>query len=188
MHESNQSSNLPHDMDTPSVWHKKWSKHIAVIIVAGATLSGGYVFVKKSGAHPLAGIGVAGTAPSGVNLSPDEQKKQVAEMMASVGKIMLLPKGDEPVLARVEDPDALMKQQAFFTGAEKGDALLIFPKAQRAILYSPRRKLIINSGPIIAGSQSGQGAEATASAGTEVQSTQTDAASPVPAAPIPKKK
>lgn len=167
MYEPNQSNTHPHDMSAHQVERGGAKKFIAVMLTAIVIVGGGYVLVKKNGSHAVPKSGVAGTAPAGSSISPDEQKKQIADVMASVGKLMLLPKGDEPVLARVEDPDALVKQQAFFAGAEKGDALLIFPKTQRAILYSLNRNLIINSGPIIAGDQSGQNAQSQAPAAPE---------------------
>jgi hypothetical protein len=86
-------------------------------------------------------------------LTDAEQKALVSNYLAQVGKHMLLPQGDEPVVATVDDPGALIKQQAFFLGSVKGDVVLIFPKTQRAILYSPSRNKIVNAGPVIAGNQ-----------------------------------
>lgn len=148
-----------YDMAAPQMKSGGRKRFVATVLALVVLVGGGYVLMKKGSVGKLTTGGIAGTAPSGKNLSSEEQKRQVEGVIASVGKLMLLPKDDAPVLARVEDPDALVKQQAFFTGAEKGDTLLIFPKAQRAILYSPSRNLIINSGPIIAGDQSGQSAQ-----------------------------
>jgi hypothetical protein len=79
-----------------------------------------------------------------------EQKaaKELAAVVASVSKYMVLPADDQPVLATVTDAEALKKQQAFFTGSINGDQLLIFPKNMKAIIWSPSRGKIINVGPI----------------------------------------
>lgn len=75
-------------------------------------------------------------------------QKELSVAVATVGELMILPEGDEPVLANVTDAEALIKQQAFFAGAINGDQLLLFPKNMKAIIYSPSRNKIINAGPI----------------------------------------
>lgn len=81
--------------------------------------------------------------------SPEEKaQKELAAAVAAVGELMILPEGDEPVLATVTDAAALTAQQAFFTGAIDGDQLLLFPKNLKAVIYSPSRNKIINAGPI----------------------------------------
>ncbi|MBI2450820.1 MAG: LytR C-terminal domain-containing protein [Parcubacteria group bacterium] len=81
--------------------------------------------------------------------TPEEKaREELAAAMASVGELMILPEGDEPVLATVTDAETLIKQQAFFTGAVNGDQLLLFPRNLKAVLYSPSRKMIVNMGPI----------------------------------------
>jgi hypothetical protein len=160
-------------------------KIIAALLLAIA-LVGGYVVMKKNSPNILAKNVLSGAADTSKNLSTEEQEKQIADVVAAVGKLMLLPANDEPVLARVEDPEALVKQQAFFTGSEKGDTLLVFPKAQRAVLYSPKRNLIINSGPIIAGEQ-GAAAPQTATPAPESEVVSPQAQTPSSTIP-PKKK
>lgn len=82
-------------------------------------------------------------------LTPEEQaRKELGAAVVAVEKLMILPQGDEPVLATVTDADALTKQQAFFAGAVNGDQLLLFPRNLKAVLYSPSRKMIVNVGPI----------------------------------------
>lgn len=81
--------------------------------------------------------------------SPEEQaREELAAAVAAVGQLMVLPEGDEPVLATVTDAETLTKQQAFFSGAVNGDQLLLFPKNLKAVIYSPSRNKIINAGPI----------------------------------------
>lgn len=83
------------------------------------------------------------------NLYDEERaQKELATAIAAVGQLMILPEGDEPVLATVTDAEALIAQQAFFAGSIDGDHLLLFPRSLKAIIYSPSRNKIINAGPI----------------------------------------
>ncbi len=75
-------------------------------------------------------------------------KKDTENLIQQVSKHMLLPTDEEPVIFDVTDPQALVSQQAFFNGAEKGDRLLVYSKVAKAIIYSPSRDMIINVGPI----------------------------------------
>lgn len=67
-------------------------------------------------------------------------------IVSAVEKIMVLPQGETPVLAKVIDAKKLASRQLFFAHAKNGDELLIFYKSSRAILYRPSRNIIINSG------------------------------------------
>jgi hypothetical protein len=63
---------------------------------------------------------------------------------------MLLPKDNTPPrVAIITDPVTLVGEQDFYRGAEAGDVLVLFEESKRAILYSPRRDIIINVGPIV---------------------------------------
>ena len=89
--------------------------------------------------------------------TPEEKAAaELASAVAAVGKLMILPKGDEPVLASVTDAEALIKQQAFFTGSVNGDQLLLYPKNLKAVIYSPSRHMIVNVGPIQSGPDNAQ--------------------------------
>lgn len=83
------------------------------------------------------------------NLTDAERaQKELKAAISAVSKHMILPEGDEPVLATVTDAEAIIKQQAFFTGAVNGDQLLLFPRNLKAVIFSPSRNKIINAGPI----------------------------------------
>lgn len=73
----------------------------------------------------------------------EENKRIVAE----VGKLVVLPQGEEPTVATVSDAK-LLKDKPFFSQAQNGDKVLIFSKAQQAVLYRPTVKKIIAAGPI----------------------------------------
>lgn len=70
-------------------------------------------------------------------------QKENIQLLEKVSKLMLLPEGEEPTIATVSDTEAL-KDQAFFTKAQKGDKVLIYTKAKKAILYSVLLNKIIN--------------------------------------------
>lgn len=83
------------------------------------------------------------------SINPKTEQEAMSRYLSQIGHLMLIPKDDTPVLATVEDPDLLIKQQAFFQGSQKGDVVIIFPKNRRAVLYSPKRNIIVNAGPVL---------------------------------------
>ena len=74
-------------------------------------------------------------------------QKEVQEVVAEVSKVMVLPTGEEPTVATVSDPEKL-KGQAFFVNAQKGDKVLIYTNARKAILYRPSEGKIIEVAPL----------------------------------------
>ncbi len=71
-----------------------------------------------------------------------EPNKEVKDIITKVSNIYLTPSTEEPTVATVSDP-SILKNQSFFTQAEKGDKVLIFTKAGRAVLYRPSINKII---------------------------------------------
>ena len=76
---------------------------------------------------------------------------ELQTVVAKVGKLVVLPEGEQPTLATVADPEQL-KGQPFFARAKKGDKVLVYNKAQKAILYDPVLNKIIEVAPITSGS------------------------------------
>jgi hypothetical protein len=76
-----------------------------------------------------------------------EAQKEIAALVAAVGKLIELPQGEEPTVATVSDKEAL-KDQPFFKLTENGDKLLAYNVAMVAILYRPSINKIINVAPI----------------------------------------
>ncbi len=74
-------------------------------------------------------------------------QKEVADLMAKVSKLIVLPAGETPTVATVSDPEAL-KDQPFFASAQKGDKVLIFTTAKKAILYSVTLNRVIDIAPL----------------------------------------
>ena len=77
--------------------------------------------------------------------------KEVKTLTQRVGEHIFLPEGEVPTIATVSDPEAL-RGQTFFVDAKKGDKVLIFPNAKKAILYDPIADKIITIAPLNTGS------------------------------------
>ncbi|OGG09547.1 hypothetical protein A2781_07195 [Candidatus Gottesmanbacteria bacterium RIFCSPHIGHO2_01_FULL_42_27] len=84
------------------------------------------------------------------NLMADPQalrNDEVRKTIDAVGKLMVLPETETPTVATVSDEEKL-RQQPFFANAKKGDRVLIYPTAKKAILYDPVLNKIIEVSPI----------------------------------------
>lgn len=80
--------------------------------------------------------------------SPNQVKQEeVLKLVKEIGKLMELPKGENPTLATVIDINKL-KNQAFFAKAKNGDKVLIYENAKLAILYDSVSHKILNVAPV----------------------------------------
>lgn len=109
----------------------------AVIVLAASVSAAVYFFFKYSDVKKRA---------DETSIAQDT-KNSIAD---AVRKIYAVP-NEEPTLARVNDPTQLGSEQAFFKAAKQGDYVLVYPKAQLAILYRESAKQIINVGPVSVG-------------------------------------
>lgn len=76
-----------------------------------------------------------------------DTKEEVKSLVDKVSRLYLVPQNEEPTVATVSDPQ-ILKEQSFFTLAEKGDKVLIFTRASKAVLYRPSIDKIIEIAPI----------------------------------------
>lgn len=74
-------------------------------------------------------------------------QQEVQDLVAKVSRLIVLPEGETPTVATVSDPEKL-KEQPFFSKAQKGDKVLIYTNAKKAILYSPTANKIVDVAPI----------------------------------------
>ena len=74
-------------------------------------------------------------------------QKEATDLVARVGKLIMLPTGETPTIATVSDPSKL-KDQAFFAKAQVGDKVLLYQNARRAYLYDPVANRILEVAPI----------------------------------------
>jgi len=75
-------------------------------------------------------------------------KSETQKLVEKVGKLILLPKDEDPTLYTVTEIEKI-KNQKFFTNAKNGDKVLIYSKARKAILYDPKANKIVEVGPLI---------------------------------------
>lgn len=83
-----------------------------------------------------------------------EYKTEASILVEKVGKHMFLPKDENPSVATVTDPEKL-RNQNFFSDAKKGDKVLIYSNAKKAILYDPNSDKIVTIAPILLDSNLG---------------------------------
>jgi len=82
------------------------------------------------------------------NTNPQQDAaKDLANTVKMVGRLIVLPAGENPTMATVSDPEKL-KDQAFFANAKKGDKVLIYADSRKAILYDPIADKIVEVAPI----------------------------------------
>jgi hypothetical protein len=108
---------------------------LGALIFLGSLGSAGYFYYKYRKVI---------TNPASV--SQDESKSIVEK----IKKYMDLP-DEQPTLATVADREKL-KDQLFFSSAQNGDKVLIFPKSQKAVLYRPSTDRVIEMTSLIGGS------------------------------------
>jgi hypothetical protein len=83
----------------------------------------------------------------------NEAQNEVAALVSTVGELIILPQGETPTIATVTDPN-LLSEEAFFANAKKGDKVLIYTVARKAILYDPKEHKIIEVAPVNLGTPS----------------------------------
>lgn len=83
--------------------------------------------------------------------SPSQDARlEVKALIAKVGQLIVLPEGEDPTVATVTDPERL-RDQPFFAKAKKGDKVLIYTNAKKAILYDPESNKIVEVAPVSIG-------------------------------------
>lgn len=80
---------------------------------------------------------------------------ETKDILAKLEKHIVLPQDESPMIATINDPEALAKEQTFYVGAQKGDKVIVYFKARKAIVYSPAKDIILNVGPVYLQEQSG---------------------------------
>jgi len=100
----------------------------------------------------LLGLGIAGYAfyhvssvKGELSTLRDARTQTKSQLVEEIGKLIILPDGEEPTIATVVDPE-LLKGQPFFKNAKAGDRVLIYSKDSRAILYDPVAKRVVEIG------------------------------------------
>lgn len=105
-------------------------------------LIGALVYFRES-IPGLNSLGQAGAAAQ----SAEENAEEVRDLVEAVGKLIVLPEGEEPTVASVSDPEKL-KDQPFFQNAKVGDKVLIYTQARKAYLYDPKLNKLLEVAPL----------------------------------------
>ncbi len=74
--------------------------------------------------------------------------KEINSLVKKVSKLINVPE-EIPVIATIIKADQLIAEQKFYVGSKDGDYLMVFPTAQKAIIYREKEDRLINVGPII---------------------------------------
>ncbi len=74
-------------------------------------------------------------------------QQETTELVAKIGRLVVLPAEEVPTIATVSDPEAL-KDQTFFANSQKGDKVLIYAQAKKAVLYSVSLNKILGIAPL----------------------------------------
>ena len=118
--------------------------------------------------------------------SPDLLSKEEAKrLVAEVGKTVVLPQGEDPVIITVVDKEKV-KDQPFFVKAENGDKVLLYVNSKKAILYRPKLKKIVEIGPIDAGSAIDQSSSTDQGTQSPTSNPDTSNNQPIVQTPAPK--
>ena len=104
--------------------------------------------------------------------NPQSQaQKEAQELVSRVSQLIVLPEGEVPTIATVQDPEVL-KEQPFFARAKKGDKVLIYTNARKAILYDPDNNKIVEVAPVNIGNPQAVPAEEVSSPVSEEETPQ----------------
>jgi hypothetical protein len=89
-------------------------------------------------------------------LKQDPQKtvrEETQKLLERVGALMVLPEGEQPTIATVNDAEKL-RSQPFFANAKNGYKVFIYANAKKAILFDPANNKIVEVAPVNIGNTS----------------------------------
>ena len=107
-----------------------------IAIIAAAAIAAAYFFFTKYQ-----------TSQKLLENPTEAAKVEIKTLTQKVGALIDLPRDEEPTVATVLDKDKL-KNQPFFAKSQNGDKVLIYTKAQQAILYRPSINKVMAVAPI----------------------------------------
>jgi len=116
------------------------------------------------------------TSAEGAQLS----EKEIKSLVTKVSKLINIPE-ETPVVATILKADQLIAEQKFYAGSKDGDYLMVFPTAQKAIIYRESEDKLINVGPIVVDPAAQQEAQANQPATEKTAATTTKATTTVSA-------
>lgn len=118
-------------------------KHLGMLgLILAIIIIGGVAFVYRNQSTE--------SSPNNIldELNVEEQEKENKDIIEKVNELTLIPVGEEPEIATVDDKSKL-GDQAFFSRAENGDKVIIYRNAKRVVLYRPSTNQIVETGPLV---------------------------------------
>lgn len=88
----------------------------------------------------------AGSGTEALKIQKSENVKTGNKIVDQISKLIVIP-DEMPVIATIIKAE-LLKDKKFFQGADNGDHVLIFKKANKAILFSQTANKILNIGTL----------------------------------------
>ena len=108
-----------------------------------------------------------GAKESNPEMAQEKAEQELTQMVEKVGKLVLLPEGEEPILMTIEDETGIDKSKEFFERAKNGDKILIYKEARKAFLYRPSENKLVSVAPVSIEGDTGGENEETSDEGEE---------------------
>lgn len=86
-------------------------------------------------------------------------EQELVQLVEEVGKLVMLPEGEDPILMTIEDESGVDKSKEFFEKAKNGDKILIYKEAKKAYLYRPSEDKLVSVAPVSIGSETNEKVE-----------------------------
>jgi hypothetical protein len=94
-------------------------------------------------------------------LTSKESGNETQSVIEDLSRIIVLPTDEEPTIATVTNLDTI-QDQPFFRNAQIGDKVIIYSRSQKAILYRPSEKKLIEVAPFTSDPITGQAEQGNA--------------------------
>lgn len=111
---------------------------VAVALMVTVGLSGFFFFKWQ----------IAKRAVGDPEVALEQAQREIDQVVAKVGKLILLPDGETPNLVKIDDKEKISENLEFFKDSSNGDQVLIYREAQKAYLYRPSENWLINVGSV----------------------------------------
>ncbi len=113
---------------------------IIIVLLLLALAGGGYYFYNKY-SETKQEVEKLSTVQGQQELN----KTQINQLLGEMRSIIVLPSGEDPVVATITDVTKLNKNE-FYKDAKNGDRVVVFANAEKAYIYRPDTKTIVNVG------------------------------------------
>jgi hypothetical protein len=86
-----------------------------------------------------------------INRDDSQQAKDASDtksVIERVSDLYIVPQGETPTVAVIENVDKVADNKEFFENAIDGDYLLVYKKAKVALIYRAEAGKLVNAGPV----------------------------------------